>query len=490
MRVGFIGIGKMGGPVAELVRRGGHELVVHDADPAAVEAFTARGALSASSPAEVASSCDIVMSALPTPGDVEQVALGPSGVIEGIRPDAIYVDISTSSPELIRKIAARFAEEGAWAVDAPVGASRSGSVMGVHQVMVGCSDELYERLRPVLTTFGEQIIHTGDVGSATVCKLVHQLVGASMSQALAEGFGIAVKAGVDVGVIWDCIRRGLTGRLAQLHEEVPYYVFNGTYEPAIFSLDLLNKDVGLALDVARASGAQAPLGEVAAATLATGVDRGWGSGSAYMTPFRLVESEADVSFALPGVDTASAGRFLSTHPESLTGVEGWLEVDLKPLAAGANPASPPGPGGEASGAAAVVRRFFEIENSGDASALGEVVAPDFKDRYNSAAPALIEDLEQLRGLVAFLHQMGTRVDVEAVTSDGDIAMAWTRSHGHHRVPLFGVEPTGRPFTCPGVEVFRVSEGLIRERWVYLDVLPLLRDLGVVEPQGGDERSER
>ncbi|HLG74496.1 MAG TPA: NAD(P)-dependent oxidoreductase [Chloroflexota bacterium] len=313
--VGFIGLGKMGGPVAEQIQSAGFPLVVFDLSEAAVGPFLARGASRAASPAELASRCDVIITALPTQQIVETVALGPNGILEGIRPDDVYVDISTGGPDLIRRIAERFRAKGAWALDAPVSIGQPGAPPGVHEIMIGGPAEIVERIRPVLAAYGDQIIHTGDIGSGCICKVVHQLIGCGVSQAIAEGLSLGAKAGVDVRTVWDSARRGLVGRMHQMHVQVPENVFTGQYEPATFTLTLLRKDLGIATDLGRQHNVPLPVSNVVEQLLIEAVNRGWGEGSGYTVTFKLQEEAAGVSLEASGVNPAQAAKYISTHPE-------------------------------------------------------------------------------------------------------------------------------------------------------------------------------
>lgn len=313
--VGFIGLGKMGGPVAGHIQRAGYPLLVHDLRAEAAAPFVAAGAQAAGSPAEVAQGADVILTALPTPRDVEAVAVGPGGVLEGVRPDAVFVDISTSSPDLIRALEPRFREKDAWVLDAPVSAGQPGSPPGIHEVIVGGEPHVFERVRPIFESYGDQLIYAGALGSASTCKLVHQLIGAGVAQAIAEGLSLGVKAGLDVRIVWDAVRRGLIGRMQVLHEQVPRSVFPGAYEPATFTLALLRKDVGLATALGRQLDVPLPVSSLVEQILVEALNRGWGDGAGYAVPCRLQEERAGVDLRASGVDAEAAARYLSTHPE-------------------------------------------------------------------------------------------------------------------------------------------------------------------------------
>src|SRR5581483_10259372 len=223
--VGFIGLGKLGGPVVGHILRAGYRMVVCDVREEAVAPFVAAGAEPATTPAQAARAATVIFTALPTPRDVGTVAVGPGGVLDGVRPGAIFVDISTSSPDLIRALEPRFRERDAWVLDAPVSAGRPGAAPGIHEVLVGGEPQVVERVRPIFAAYGDQIVYTGPLGSASTCKLIHQLIGAGVAQAIAEGLSLGVKAGLDGRVVWDAVRRGLIGRMQVLHEQVPRSVF-------------------------------------------------------------------------------------------------------------------------------------------------------------------------------------------------------------------------------------------------------------------------
>jgi len=249
--VGFIGLGNMGGPVAGHIQKAGYPMVVCDLREESTRPFLARGARRADSPAETARLADIVFSALPTPKDIEDAAIGSEGVVHRIKSHNVYVDISTSSPALIRKIAPLFQQKGAHVLDAPVSAGQPGAERGIHEVMVGGDHAIFERVKPILAAFGDQILYAGDLGSGSICKLMHQMIGCGVSQAIAEGLTLGVKAGVEPSILWECVRRGLVGRMHVLHEQIPASVFQGQYEPAFFTLGLLHKDLGLATELGR-----------------------------------------------------------------------------------------------------------------------------------------------------------------------------------------------------------------------------------------------
>jgi 3-hydroxyisobutyrate dehydrogenase len=314
--VGFIGLGNMGGPVASHIQRAGYAMIVYDLRHEAMRSLLARGATAANSPAEVASHSDVIIAALPLPADVERVACGENGITEGIKPGSVFVDISTSPPSLIRRLEPLFRAKGASLLDAPVASGQPGTPRGIHEVMVGGEREIFERVKPIFFAFGDQVLYAGPLGSGCICKLVHQMIGASISQALAEGLSLGVKAGVEPAILWECVRRGMVGRMHVLHYQVPQNVFRGSFETETFPLKLLRKDVGLATDLGRNLNVPLPVANIAEQVLIAAVNRGWGDQAAYTVTFQFQEEAAQVQIRADGVDPDRAGRYISTHPDA------------------------------------------------------------------------------------------------------------------------------------------------------------------------------
>ena len=313
--VGFIGLGNMGGPVAGHIQRAGYPLVVYDLRAEAMRSFLARGATAANSAAELADHSDVIITALPLPADVERTACGEDGIIEGIRPGSVFVDISTSPPSLVRRIEPLFRAKGASVLDAPVASGQPGTVRGIHEVMVGGEHEIFERLKPIFSAFGDQVLYAGPLGSGCICKLVHQMIGSSISQALAEGLSLGVKAGVEPRMLWECVRRGMVGRMHVLHYQVPQTVFRGRFETETFPLKLLRKDVRLATDLGRELNVPLPVANIAEQVLIEAINRGWGDQAAYTVAFQLQEEAAQVQIRADGVDPERAAKYISTHPD-------------------------------------------------------------------------------------------------------------------------------------------------------------------------------
>ena len=313
--VGFIGLGNMGMGMAASIQRADYPLVVHDVREAAAQPFVAAGARQAASAAEVARLSDVVFTSLPGPREVGAVALGAGGVLEGIRAGSIYVDLSTSRPTLIRSIEPQFRAKGAHVLDAPVSGGKTGAASRNLAVMVGGEREVFERIKPLLDAFGDKVFYAGSIGAGSVCKLVHNMIGHGVRQAIAEGLTLGVKAGVEAEALWQCVRRGALGRMSSLHEGMPRTVFRGTFEPPSFLLSLARKDISLATELGREFDVPMPVANLAEQMAIESLNRGWGDMDSSIT-FLLQEEAAGVEVRAPQVDVERAARFISTHPEA------------------------------------------------------------------------------------------------------------------------------------------------------------------------------
>lgn len=276
MRVGFIGLGMMGKGMAANLQKAGHDLVVHDLSRAAAEPFLAKGAIWANSPKQVAEQTEIVFSSLPVPADVESVALGVNGLIEGMRPDTAFFDMSTNSVAMVRKIHAAFAEKNLYMLDAPVSGGPGGAASGKMAIWVGGDQQIFNRHKGVLDAMGDQAAYIGPIGAGSIAKLVHNCTGAIMNIALAEVFTMGIKAGVDPVDLWQAVRQGATGRV-RTFDRLGNKFLTGQHDPADFALRLLHKDVGLAVGLGREVGVPMRLANMAYEELTEAMNRGWGT---------------------------------------------------------------------------------------------------------------------------------------------------------------------------------------------------------------------
>lgn len=293
MEIGFIGLGQMGGNMALRLLDQGHKLVVNDLRKDIAAPVLDAGAVWADSPAAVARSCSVVLSSLPGPPQVEAVALGPDGLIEGISAGSLYVDLSTSSPLTIRKIAAAFAEKGATAMDAPVSGGNTQSRSGTLVVFAGGSSADVDRVRPVLEDLSKEVLHIGALGGGCVAKIANNAVGLTTLALLSEVISLGVKAGVDHRTLLNVLRQGAYGQGMFLTFMVPEVAFKHRYDPAGFALDLGRKDVALATTLGRDLDVPLPIVNLVEQSAVEMVQRGHGRKDATII-FSLQELRAGV----------------------------------------------------------------------------------------------------------------------------------------------------------------------------------------------------
>ena len=292
--IGFVGLGTIGGAIAKSIRKAGYPLMVHDIRPEAVQPLVDGGSERAGSAAEVARNCRIVFTSLPGPAEVEEVALGPDGLLQGVHDDSLYVDLSSSNPNLIRRVATEFRLHGARVMDAPLIVGKEGIANRSVQVLASGDSAAYEEVKPLLDTFGDTVIYTGDLGTGTVIKLAHNLVRRGIGLAIGEGIVLGVKAGVDPQLLWDCMHWGLEVQLHQLVKTFSETVFKGNYEaPASFNIALSRKDVSLATDLGRQHNVPMPIAALVEQIMIQAVSRGW-SDQSTASLFRLQEEAAGI----------------------------------------------------------------------------------------------------------------------------------------------------------------------------------------------------
>lgn len=287
LRVGYIGLGVMGKPMARNLRRAGFPITVHNRSRGAVEELAAEGATAASSPAEVAQASDVVLTCLPGPADVELVYLGPSGVLEGVGEGAILIDMSTIDPNTHRKVAGLAAARGASYLDAPVSGGSTGAQNATLTIMVGGDVATLERARPVLEAVGKQIYHLGPVGAGAAAKLVNNMLGAINLAGAIEALVLGQKAGLDPRQLAEVINNS-SGASRSFAASVPE-ILRRNFEPG-FTIDLQHKDVCLATDLGRLLGVRLLAGSLAAQVLQEARGAGHGKKSVFAAVLPLEQN--------------------------------------------------------------------------------------------------------------------------------------------------------------------------------------------------------
>ena len=256
MKIGFIGLGIMGKPMAKNLIKAGHELVVVDMNKDAVAELVAAGAGAASTAAEVASQTDLIITMLPNSPHVKAVALGENGLIESAAPGKVLIDMSSIAPGASQEVAAGLAAKGMEMLDAPVSGGEPKAIDGTIAVMVGGKKEVFDKYKEILDVMAGSVVYVGKIGAGNTTKLCNQVVVALNIAAVSEAMILAKKAGVDPELVYQAIRGGLAGSTV-MDAKVPM-MMDRNFKPG-FRIDLHIKDMTNALETSRAVGAPLPL---------------------------------------------------------------------------------------------------------------------------------------------------------------------------------------------------------------------------------------
>src|SRR6478609_598210 len=283
MRIGFVGVGTMGGPIAAHLVAAGHEVTVYDASPAASGAI--EGATAADDVTGIHADC--VFLSLPGPTEIEAVV----GELLSNTPVTI-VDLSTNSPDVVRRLHERCASAGVAFVDAPVSGGRVKAISGELSVMVGGDEADVERVRPLLDCFAAQVFHVGPPGAGTVAKLVNNQLFLAAAVLVQEAYVLGAAAGLDPSTVHGIVRASSGGPYAAL---VPL-LLGRRFDDVLFRLDIATKDLGLAVETAQAHGAEVPVSAAALATYQAARDAGLGDQAFHAT---LLEIERAAGIELP-----------------------------------------------------------------------------------------------------------------------------------------------------------------------------------------------
>jgi 2-hydroxy-3-oxopropionate reductase len=254
-KIGFIGLGIMGKPMARNLLKAEYQLIVHNRSRAKVEELVKYGAIPATSPKEVASGADVIITMLPNSPDVELVALGPNGIKEGAKSGQLFIDMSTINPLVSQKVAAELSAIGVRMVDAPVSGGEKGAIDAALSIMAGGDTADFERALPIFNALGKTITHMGPLGSGGFTKLANQIIVAINLTAIGEALVFGTKAGVDPQKMIRALSGGLAG--SKCLDQKSEKILNGDFAPG-FKIDLHSKDLNLIADAARSIGAPIP----------------------------------------------------------------------------------------------------------------------------------------------------------------------------------------------------------------------------------------
>lgn len=290
MDIAFIGLGRMGAPMAANLLAAGHQLRVHDEQQDASHDLVCDGAEWAASPAAAVAQADVVLTCLRGPADVQLVAQDLS---QAMRAGSTWIDCTTSSPQLIRDLAPAFTQRGIGVLDAPVSGGPAGAAGRRLVFWVGGEAATFEHCKDVLACMADETLHVGALGCGLVTKLAHNCANFAVQAVLAEAFTLGVKAGVDPLVLFTALRRGSLGRKSPVDRLAEQFL-PGVYEPAAMTLALANKDLLLALSLARDEGVPLRLVEAASKDFEEAMRRGWAGRDARIA-LSLQEERSGVS---------------------------------------------------------------------------------------------------------------------------------------------------------------------------------------------------
>jgi len=271
--IGFIGLGIMGKPMARNLMKTGYSLVVHNRGRGPVDELVKEGARAGSSPKDVAQQSDVVITMLPDSPDVEEVVLGKDGVLEGLRPGATLVDMSTIKPAVARRVAEAVVKKLGKALDAPVSGGEKGATEATLSIMVGGPQDVFDAVLPIFQTLGKNIVLVGDSGAGQIAKAANQLVVGVTIEAVAEALALAEAAGVDPAKVRAVLLGGFAqSKILDMHGQ---RMLDGNFVPG-FKAKLHQKDMRIVTETAQESGLDAPAGALALDRFTKLVDSGGG----------------------------------------------------------------------------------------------------------------------------------------------------------------------------------------------------------------------
>lgn len=273
--IGYIGLGVMGAPMAANLLQAGYRVVVHDVRPEAAAPHMHAGAIWAQTPRDLSLQSDVIFSCLPSLQAIEQVVLGEDGVCAGIRPGAAFLEMSTSTKELVHRLHAAVAERGAHMLDAPISGGASGAKTRRMAIWVGGEESVFLRVQPVLQALADHPAHVGEIGAGLVTKLIHNCAMQSAQAAIAEAFVLGVKTGLKPLELWRALRQGVVGRRRTFDDLFAQFLVGEYDGNTTAPLWVVDKDVQSACQLALDFGVPMRFANLALADIQEAVHRGW-----------------------------------------------------------------------------------------------------------------------------------------------------------------------------------------------------------------------
>ena len=273
MKVGFIGIGNIGQPMAKQLLNNGFNLLVNDIHKENSLSLTNAGAIWVDNPEDLAKQCDFVCTCLPGPTQMEQLIIGPNGILNSMAENTVYIDHTTNSFKTVQKINGLLSKKGIHMLDAPVSGGVEGAKTRDLTLLVGGNQEIVTKTMPILNSIGKTILHVGDIGTGTICKLMHNSASFSMMLTMVQCLTTGVKAGVDASTIVEVFQKCALGRNFDLQVRLPNTLFQGDFDPR-FALKLAYKDLKLAMEIADEFNVPFSIPEICEKEMSEAISRG------------------------------------------------------------------------------------------------------------------------------------------------------------------------------------------------------------------------
>lgn len=315
MNIGFIGLGNAGAKLAGSLLRNDHALMVHDLNDDLVQGFVADGARDGINPRHMMDACDVVITCLPSPAASAAVMEGENGLLEAVSPGKIWMEMSTTDAAEVKRLGAKVIAAGGTAVDCPVSGGCHRAATGNISIFAGCDRDSFERILPLLTTMGRRVLHTGDLGSASILKVLTNYLATANLVTCAEALVVAKAAGMDLNTTYEAIK--ISSGTSFVHETESQVILNGSRDIS-FTMDLVLKDIGLFQEVADRAGVELEISPLLIDIFKDGIAR---FGPRELSPniIRRLEEATGLDIRAPGFPV----EILDSEPE-----EPGYEVNL------------------------------------------------------------------------------------------------------------------------------------------------------------------
>ena len=296
MKIGFIGLGNVGGKLAGSLIRNGYDVTVRDLDKTIAQPFIDNGASWADSPKAMAEHCDMIITCLPSPAACAAVMEAEDGILDGLSAGKVWAEMSTTDETEVKRLGALVASKGASAVDCPVSGGCHRAATGNISIFAGCDRAVFERILPVLTTLGRRVLHTGALGSASILKVATNYLATANLLTVCEALATMKKAGMDLNTAYEAFR--ISSGTSFVHETEGQIILNGSRD-INFTMDLVLKDISLFQDIADRSGIALEISPLMVSIFEDGIAR-YGSRELSPNIIRRLEDDNDVSVLASG----------------------------------------------------------------------------------------------------------------------------------------------------------------------------------------------